>query len=59
VRTWCNMVRTMTKRKRNPRINFEVTKEEKKEIKKFAEKHNRTMSNLLRHLMIYEIKKGR
>jgi len=53
------MVRTMTKRKRNPRINFEVTKEEKKEIKKFAEKHNRTMSNLLRHLMIYEIKKGR
>lgn len=46
------------KRKRNPVVKFEVRKEEKEKIKKFAKKHNRTVSNLLRHLVMFEVKKG-
>jgi len=47
------------KKKRNPRINFEVTAEEKARIKKLAKKHNRTVSNLLRYLVLFEDKRGR
>ncbi len=46
------------KKKRNPRINFEVTKDEKARIKKLAKKHHRTVSNLLRYLVLFEARKG-
>lgn len=56
--TYAKVEATM-RRKRNPVVKFEMRGDEKEQLKKHAKRHNRTVSNLMRYLAIFELKKGK